>query len=374
MRIKTGIVAVAAIGLLTLSACGSGSDTASPNGSGGSTSAGTAALDKKLEPHLTDTPTIPVEALAEKPPTGKKLSFISCPLPTCKQYLDALQAASKKIGWTVRVYDGGLTPATQASAWNSVAQDPGDAVVAVPTVPNPALSEQLGILESKKVPVVQLGGPSEPTGPVIGHFNNAKQSVVQGGIWADWIAADSGADAKIAYYTDTSFESLLPYGKGFSEELKAVCPTCTLDTQTANYAAGIGTTIPAQVVSYLQRNPNVKYVVINVGEAAVGVPQALAAAGLQGKVKLVTGASGVNNVKAIAGGQQAMAVVGERYEFGWRAIDLIIRSMQGVKITDPEPVGSLHIITKANLPKDVEVPFSVPGYEKTFLTAWGVKG
>lgn len=373
MNVSTKMTAVLVVALLGVAACGGGAttnDSAAP--SSNSSNPATFAAMKKLQPYLSIKSTISIKPLENKPPTGKTISYIACSLSSCKEYQQALEAASAKIGWTVRVTQGGLTPDTQASAWNSVAQNPGDAVVAVPTVPNAALSEQLKILQSKNVPVVEFGGPSSPTAPVIGQFNNPNQSQAQGQIWADWITADSNADAKIVYYTDPSFESLHPYGAGLNSELKSACPKCSVDQQSTSFSTGIGTSIPTQVVSYLQRNPDVKYVIINVGDAAVGVAQALASAGLSKQVKIVTGAAGPPNVKAIKDGSQAMAVVGERFELGWRAIDLIIRHLQGVQIVESEPVVSLHVITRDNLPQNVDVPYSVPGYQDSFLKAWGV--
>jgi ABC-type sugar transport system substrate-binding protein len=374
MRFQTGMATAAILSaVVTLAACGGeGASKSSDAGPASANNPAAAAAKNKVAPHIAESSTFSLAPLPEAPPRGKTVSFISCPLPTCQQYLDAMNQAGAKIGWTVKSYDGGLTPDTQSSAWRSVSQNPGDAVVAVPTIPNSAISAQLAALAAKNVPVVELGGPSAPVAPVIGHFNNAKQSEVQGQIWADWITADSGANAKTVYYTDSSFESLQPYTEAFKKELSSACPQCPVEVQTTNYSTGIGKSIPQQIVSYLQRNPDTRYVVINVGDASVGVPQALTAAGLKDKVKLVTGSSSPTNVKAVADGSQAMAVVGERYEFGWRAFDLIIRHLMGLPVTDPEPVGSLHVITKDNLPKNLDVPYSVPGYQDSFLRAWRV--
>jgi ABC-type sugar transport system substrate-binding protein len=373
MNVK-GCAVVGATALLCvggLAACGSSSKSSGETATSTSPASGAAVSQAltKLAPYKVPSPTISLTPLKSKPPTGKSVDFISCPLPTCQEYVEAMKSAAASIGWTVKSFNGGLTPATVTSAWNSVVQSPGDAVVAISILPNSALTSQLAALRSKGVPVLTIGGPNGISDGIIAHFIPRAASTEQSKIWADWIIADSNAHATVLYYTDPAFTSLLPYKQGFIAEMNVMCHSCSVDVQSANYATGVGTTIPSQVVSYLQRNPSVGYIVFNVGNNDVGVPQALAAAGLAGKVKIVTGNTGVVNMKAIAAGTQAMGVTGESYETGWRAIDTLIRQFEGMPI-DPEPIGKFHIITKKNIPSNLDVPYTVPNYESDFKKAW----
>lgn len=270
--------------------------------------------------------------------------------------------------------DEGLSPDKIISTWNSVAQNPGNAVIGNTTLPDASVASSLSTLAAKHVPVVSLGGPSAPRDPVIAQLINEPDSAHQSELWADWIVADSNGKASTAFFWDPSFPSLQPYRDGFVGELHRMCSACTASVQTTSFATGIGTSIPSQIVGYVQRNSSVKYIVIPVGDAAVGVPQALAAAGLSHRVELVTGDADTTNMQAISSGGQAMGIAGGSYSVGWHAVDLLIRHMIGMPIPDTRPRMVWYVMTKANLPRDTSVPWDVPNYQSQFLTAWHLNG
>jgi ribose transport system substrate-binding protein len=124
------------------------------------------------------------------------------------------------------------------------------------------------------------------------------------------------------------------------------------------------------VVSYLQAHPSTNYLVLGSGDAIAGVPQALSAAGLSGRVKIATRGSTTTNIKDVAAGTEALAVTDETVETGWRIVDAFARHFLGDPITNPTPIGTIHAITKGNLPADVNVAFTVPNYQSFFLKAW----
>ena len=106
-----------------------------------------------------------------------------------------------------------------------------------------------------------------------------------------------------------------------------LCPGCKVSVQTTNFSTGIGTTDPAQIVSYLQRNPDTDYIVVGIGDATAGIPEALAAADLAGKVKIVTRLADTINFKDIQSGTETMGVTEETYEIGWRMVDALARRL-----------------------------------------------
>jgi ribose transport system substrate-binding protein len=324
-----------------------------------------------LKPHEAADPTISLAPLSSKPPAGKTVDFVGCPITACQEVEQGLQSAASAVGWTVKVFNGGLTPATITAAWNSIVQTPGNAVAGVAILPDAAIQTQLDALKAKNVPVAFVNSPSPVAAPVIVNFSSAPEFVLSGKLAADWIIADSDGKAKVGYFTDLAYSSLLsPIETAFTSEMHALCPGCSVDVQSVNYATGVGTTIPPAVVSFVQRNPSVHYIVFDVGDNTAGVAQALAAAGLASQVKIVTRDSDTPNVKAIAAGTEAMGVTSESYEVGWRLIDALIRHVEGMAISDPTPVDTLHVITKNNLPANVNVPYTVPNYQSYFRKAW----
>ncbi len=71
------------------------------------------------------------------------------------------------------------------------------------------------------------------------------------------------------------------------DELTKLCPDCKLSVKEIN-PADAGTKLPSQIVTELQREPDVNYIVPAWSDGAIGVPQALKSAGLTDKVKMVT--------------------------------------------------------------------------------------
>lgn len=382
------LVAGAAAGLLVVTlaaACssggssGGGSSTSSASAasttqagaSGSAASADLAQAQQQLTSYENPDPTISLPPLSAKPPAGKTIDFVGCPLASCLEIQQAAQAAAKAVGWTVRVFNGGLTPATFISAMNDVVQTPGDAVLGIGILPNSAISSQLAALKAKHVPWVAVASPSPIGDDMIANFSSSPEIALSGKVMADWIIADSQGKANVAYFWDPTLTQHLPAKNAFVAEMAKLCPGCTVSVQTTSFSTGIGTTDPAQIVSYLQRNPDTDYIVIAIGDATAGVPEALAAAGLAGKVKIVTRLADTINFKDIQSGTETMGVTEETYEIGWRMIDALARDFLGDSMACcTTPIGTVHVITKADLPASLSVPYSVPGYQQFFLKAW----
>lgn len=362
-----------------LAACGSSKAT-SANGGGSATAnaaatsnspTGVAQAQSQLTAYENPNPTISLPALSTKPPAGKTIDFLTCPLASCTEIQQAAQAAAKQLGWTVRVFDGGLTPATFVSAMNDIVQNPGDGVLGIGILPNSAISTQLAALKAKNVPFVAVASPSPIGDDMIANFSSSPEIALSGKVMADWIVADSSAKANVAYFWDPELTQHLAAKDAFVGETQKVCPQCKVSVQTTSFTTGIGTTDPGQIVSYLQSNPDTNYLVIGIGDATAGVPQALAAAGLAGKVKIVTRLADSINFKDIAAGTETMGVTEETYEIGWRMVDALARNMLGDSMACcTAPIATVHVITKADLPPNLNVAYSVPNYQNYFLKAW----
>lgn len=376
MILKRSLTAAAALAVVaSMAACGSsGSSSGGSNATATSSSsaqAAVAAAMKDLAPYEKANPTISLPALASKPPTGKTIDFLGCPVASCLEIQQAAQAAASEIGWNVKVVNGGLTPATITSAMDSIAQAPDAAVLGIGILPNSAIQSQLDTLKSKGVPFVAVASVSPIGDDMIANFSSTPEIAVSGKVMADWIVADSKADAKVAYFWDPSLTQHKAAKDAFVSQLSSLCPSCSADVQSTSFSTGIGTADPKQIVSYLQANPDINYLVVGIGDATAGVPQALAAAGLAGKVKIVTRLVDTGNFANIKQGTETMGVTEETSEIGWRMVDVLIRHMQGASISCcTTPVGTIHVITKANLPADITKPYTVPDYQAAFKKAW----
>ena len=333
------------------------------------------AAQKALVPYLNPNPVISLPPLSSTPPTGKNINFITCPVTICLSVQQGVQAAAAKLGWNVNVINGGLSVASWISAMDQATQTPADAVLGIALLPNSAIQSDLTTLASKNIPwIADVSASPVGQNDMLANEGSADSLAISGKIMADWIIADSNAKANTAFFWDPALSVLSGVKQTFTTEMNRLCPKCSVNIQTTSFSSGIGTTDPGQIVSYVQSHPAVKYLVMTNGDAMVGVTQALAAAGLSGKVKILTRSADVINLKDMAKGTEAMGVTSEGPEAGWRMVDAAARYFVGDSLACcTAPTGTYHILTKKTLPHNLSVPWTVPHYQSYFLKAWHVQ-
>src|SRR6201999_2398237 len=81
----------------------------------------------------------------------------------------------------------------------------------------------------------------------------------------------------------STFPGLDAVQNSFKTEYNTLCPACPFDALNEP-ATSIGTTLPASVVAYLTKHPDVNFVVLGEGSESIGLPQALATAHLNAKI------------------------------------------------------------------------------------------
>jgi ribose transport system substrate-binding protein len=377
------LAAVAVVLALGLAACGSSSSTdstaessaesTSESTGAGAASAGVAAATKVVEEHQVPEPKIELAQLAKRPAPGKTINYVSCQIEICQIIQKGAEEATAALGWKFELAGGGLAPEEVTAAWDTIAQNPGDGVIATAVLPNSAISKQLSVIQKDEIPYVAINSPSPIGDGMVANMANRKELTQTGEILADWITMDSGGDGNVAFFWDPSFQTHKAAEEGFRTQLEKNCPDCSLSVATADFISGIGKTVPQVITSYVQAHPDVEYVVVNLGDAAAGVADSLDAAGLGDQVKLVTRALGPANLENIAEENvEAAGVTEEAQEVGWRAVDVLAR-YYAEESFDPEPVGVLHLIDKSDLPEDLTVPWTTPNYQKYFLEAWNVE-
>lgn len=354
---------------LAASACG-GSGTSAGSGTGSSGGGiDVAQATKDLDAVIKEPDKIDLPAIGTAIPTDKTINFMTCPVAVCTEVGNGVEQAAKQLGWSVRVVQNDQTPTGYKNAWDQIAQNPGDGVVnAGPILPYSAVQSQL---DQANVPVISSTSPSPVGGflkAVIASTDDVKR---QGGVEANWMIKDAGKPVKSVFVYDPSIPALTSALPGYQEAVKKNCPACTVDVLKVS-ATKIGPALAQQVVSYLQSNPDVKYAAFGLGDLATGVPAAISAAGLSDKVKLTTRAATPANLGDVKSGGMSAAFTAELYESGWRAVDKLARSFTNTPIGEPYPLGLVRQITKDDLPADIKVPYSIPGYETTFEQAWKV--
>ena len=119
-------------------------------------------------------------------------------------------------------------------------------------------------------------------------------------------------------------------------------------------------------MSFLQRNPSVKYVIAT--EQFVPAA-ALNSAGLGSRVKIVGmyPLKTASDVASVKDGQVLAYATGELASLYWRAADAAARAVEGVKVDPIAPIQSLRVMDKTNADISLLDPAN---YQDAYKKAW----
>ena len=317
---------------------------------------------------------------------GKKVYYVQCSVPVCEEIKGGIAAAAAKLGWTFESTTHKDTPETVAAAFDAAIAAKADVVL---TSGNPRewFATQLKTLEDAKVPVVawSLPEPYEPGSGISANLLTGDDYYFYGTLMADYAAAKS-AKKNILFVGLPTFPVLSLVQNGFKEEITKACPDCKVDTMEVA-VTDLGTNLPGQIVSKLQANKDLDFVVYAFGGMLFGVPEAIDSAGLIDQAKAISQAGGPLNCGFIEAGKHQMAEVGLASELlGWRAIDVAARVLSGSgpgKSTPPAGAVvaghpdilvnglPLQIIEKGTLADPTKIWPGVEGFQDQFAKLWG---
>ena len=303
------------------------------------------------------------------------MEVLTCPIPACKATSDSVSAAAKALGWKPTVRVSQFSPESYQKTWEQMLQAGPDFIAAVGLLPNATVEKQLAEAESRDIPVVIISPNGDAPGAngVDAQVNGQPLFARGGEIGANLIVVDAGGKpTKAAVVSDPNQTQLAQAIKPLQDELKKNCAECEAEVIDINLASP-----PAQnaqaVVSFLQRNPDVKYLYYTVADAALGVPEALATAGLADKVKIITLTPNLSSLENIKKGTEFATIQDEVTFGGWRAIDALARLSIGEGVGPQDnPPGEFRIIDNSNVaPGKVPDSCCIPD---SFTSAWNGGG
>lgn len=379
-RTAAAVVSLTAA-VTALAACGSSSGTpaAGPTSSAapaasGSASAVVTAAKAEYAAYLKAQAPLVIPSLPAKPPSGKTITIVSCPAPVCAQETDPAAEAAKLLGWKVTASAPQQSPENYQAALNQIVASPTDFVALTPVTPDSFISKQLAALKQAGAKVIEMspsGSTPSADGPVQADVAGIPVFSKSGRLMGDAVVNDANGAASTLFVWDPSIATVLSSIKdSYTQVVTSAGGTvAVLDVSFAN----IGKTIPGQVASYIQAHPKIKYVAYAVSDAATGVPQALASAGLSGKVKMVSRAPSAATLADIKSGAQLASVGEENAAGGYRAVDLFARMAMRVDLGELRNTEGWHqIFDRSNVTDTSSAPVT-PGYPDAFLTAWHLK-
>jgi ribose transport system substrate-binding protein len=373
------VTAVGLVAAIVLGACGSGgrsetsgssSTTAAATSAGQSTQAQQAAAF--LKGYTTPPSTISItQPLTSAPPAGKSIYYLQCEQPQCQQVGLGVKAAATIAGWTFKSIPFLSTnPSTLVTGLNQALQE-GATTVAIVAEPYALWSAVVPKFQAAHVPIIAMFvGPATIGSTVIANVSDPAFSALNGKILADWFISESNAQGHVLLANVPDYPYLGLVGDSFASNVARGCSGCQVTTLNVGIPDVASGAINSQIVSALQKDPSIKYVMVADVAFAQALPGALAAAGRNGKVKILGCCAAAAEEAGLPSGQfAAMTGVGGFYA-GFLAVDAALRHAEGLPIPANEGAPSVGLLTMGSnvVPAD---SYDVPNdYAQQFKALW----
>ena len=290
--------------------------------------------------------TIPTEidlkvAASATPPTGKKIAWISCELPSCPEVGEDWPLIAKTLGWELKVIN---VKSFEPAVGVQQALDWGANYIAISGSPIALYQAQFdaGIAKGVKfTSAYTTDAPEGQEGGIAGLLTTVGDaSYVQMAMssFAPWIIADSNAAANVVMVNIRDFPVLVAAEEALKAGLAAGCAKCTFDVIPVTIEDLGGGKIPQLVASYLQEKPEVNYVMFAFGGLPTGVSAALKTAGIT-NVKLVGGDFSAPNLQEVVDGTHSAWTSNPKAEASWVMAHAMVLDSLGDTNTE-ERVGA----------------------------------
>ncbi|WP_375476320.1 hypothetical protein [uncultured Jatrophihabitans sp.] len=340
--------------------------------SGNAAAAKAIAAAKAAETFSTSIPV--TDPLPSAPPKGKTVVFLQCEQEECGHEGDGLNAAAKAIGWTVKTLNfKAADPATLVAALKTALQYKPVGVFFSGAPQAVWKSEQSDYAKAKAF-ITENFDATAPTGegqePGRGY---TADSTHIGTLLAGIQLQDAnGVPANSLLVNVPDYAVFVATGKAYHSTISAACPSCKITDVNLTLPQLLGGQLNSAVVSAAKRAANVKYIVSVNGAFVAQLPQALAAAGLTGKYKIISGQGESGDQKNVLSGTALATVNSPLTMGGWQDMDMAIRKVMNLPIPAGDHVVPIAVLTKSNIgtPQD---SYDIPSdYAAQFKKLWQV--
>lgn len=348
---------------------GAAATTATTGSSGGDAAA---SLEQLLQRPTSITNTVPIDA---EIPTGKSIMWIQCSVPACVALGEPLKEATDALGWTLKIVSHDGTPEGVKAAYEQAVREKPDGVVSS-GYPRVIFETELAALAEADIPVIQVTVTDAPGDGLTAVVNGPPRNAEVGRQLATFVAGDSDGAANALWATST-FPILVPELEGFEgvggfgPTLGELCEACSFETLEIPIEA-LATEAPARMVAHLQANPDINYVVGAFGDIVSGLPGALADAGLDDRVKVVTYSQNETLSSYLSEGTIEAIIGFPGREDMWQVADTFARIFAGVDFEPNQYDLPSWIITQETVPSTTEFFPLVEDYQAQYKALWGL--
>ena len=344
-------------------ACGSDDDDSSGNAS---SQEGNAVVDEATAnvEALANPEDFTVEPLSGPVPAGKVVAQVNCTIPQCSP--GAMEEPLEALGWTLERFDYDLTKGAQDYLRAvDAAIDSSPDFLAINVFGSPDLiTRQLERAKAEGIPVI--GNGVEFVDGFVFMTGTPESFDATGAYLADMAIDDAGGPVNAGFVVDPTITAIVNAAVGAENRLAEV-EGSSVDRIELSFAQPQAANV-STIMNYLTANPDTEYLMFPGTAFYVGLDQALRAAGLTDKVKLLLAFPFGQDIDSIQDGQW-FGVLASESTFEWRQVDAMARLTIGDPIDDPAPVNEFRLLTAENATLELYNP---PGYTEAFLEAWGV--
>jgi ribose transport system substrate-binding protein len=334
-----------------------------------------AAAQKIVDQYLKPPTTIPqTTPLPKAPPKGKTFVWLQCLVPTCKEIGQGIAAAAAAVGWNLKTlsYDSG-NPSTLIAAMKQALQYK-PVGVALSGLPQALWSSEIPQYAKAHVPIIPSyigANPTSSTVPV--DLVGQDFAELNAKLMANWIIADSGANAHVLNVGIPTFPILAEFSQGVQAEVTRGCGSCNVTSLSLSLPDVTGGKAVPLIVSALRRTPSAKYVVIPDAAYITGLPSALKAAGLSG-IKVLGENADAEAEANMKSGLQPGTWIGTATAYsGWLDVDVMARLLEKASPPSPGDGGlPVQLLTRSSITTPANT-FNLPAnYPAQFKKLWHV--
>ena len=304
-------------------------------------------------------------------PKGKNVvSIYSVPAPLPQRSARGVVTAAKAIGWGGKVVFGNGTPPGWLSAINTAVTGGASAVVMSAGVPQ-LIAPGIAKAKAAGAPFVDIFNiVKNPPPGLVAQVGPPERT--EGYRLAEWIMQDTGGKgAQIIAYDSPQFSDLEVALAGFKQGIKDAGPKYKIVNVTQSPATDIGTASGAQRMAALFRKyPQAKYIFCLSESWAGTFAQAVQATGRHDITGL--GTDGDFFLPQIRKGAKFVEIGPDTSEYGWFAIDAILRAMNHKPQVKYNVPFRLMDATNARSTAGPAIANSYD-YKSAWLKLWGVK-
>ena len=305
-------------------------------------------------------------------PKDKLYVFLECELPQCVEIgVGALEAA-KAIGWQTKVIKWNTADLQTVLTAMDEALALKPAAVTLTGIPQELWADREAAFEAAGAMIIPIAVADLKLSKTVPMGAAMKADyVADGKLVGNWFIADSNAEGKALVADVPAYPVLTAHGTGFKEAVAAGCKKCTVTSLEVTVPQlAKGEFVPS-VISALQKDSSIKYVITTNGAFIDGLSAALDAAGMK-DIKVAGGSATINNLAALDTGTEH-AWAGEAIHMdGWIAIDIAARALLGMDIEDSGGRRTQQLFIKGNVGTPTLSLDKPDNFRDEFKKLWGV--